>query len=107
MDACAICLDAINGGEHRTVCGHAFHCACIKRWLEHGSACPLCRVQLREPHKPQAADARPALASSQFLLLLVRLEGAQLGQQIEQREQRDTFAGLRRGFLAGARSTAP
>jgi hypothetical protein len=44
---CCICMD-----EHMNTvttvpgCGHGFHEACIKRWLERKNSCPLCNVDL-------------------------------------------------------------
>ncbi|XP_010548197.1 PREDICTED: probable E3 ubiquitin-protein ligase ATL44 [Tarenaya hassleriana] len=43
---CSICLaDFADGEEIRVlpICGHAFHVACIDRWLSSRSSCPSCR----------------------------------------------------------------
>lgn len=48
---CPICLDPIEVGSvaKRFRCNHAFHCACIERWLihSHSAVCPVCR----QPHR--------------------------------------------------------
>ncbi|WVZ02588.1 hypothetical protein V8G54_023394 [Vigna mungo] len=43
---CAICLEELKNGEECvvfSVCGHIFHCDCIKHWLEEKLTCPNCR----------------------------------------------------------------
>ncbi|XP_017432834.1 RING-H2 finger protein ATL52-like [Vigna angularis] len=43
---CAICLEEFKNGEECvefSVCGHIFHCDCIKQWLEEKPTCPNCR----------------------------------------------------------------
>lgn len=67
-EQCAICLNAIDGeasdmvpkgaggrpvdspgafGLHALQCGHGFHPACIKAWLERHNSCPLCKADVR------------------------------------------------------------
>ncbi|QCD86583.1 phosphatidylinositol 4-kinase [Vigna unguiculata] len=44
---CAICLEEFKNGEECvvfSVCGHIFHCDCIKHWLEEKPTCPNCRL---------------------------------------------------------------
>ncbi|KAL6888420.1 hypothetical protein ACP4OV_009446 [Aristida adscensionis] len=44
---CAVCLEAARAGERwraLPACGHAFHAACVDRWLAKSPACPVCRV---------------------------------------------------------------
>ncbi|CAN6363245.1 unnamed protein product [Urochloa humidicola] len=44
---CAVCLEAGRGGERwraMPACRHAFHAACVDRWLARSPACPLCRA---------------------------------------------------------------
>ncbi|KAK4750572.1 hypothetical protein SAY87_004054 [Trapa incisa] len=43
---CAICLAEFSDGEEIRAlpqCGHAFHVACIDKWLGSHSSCPSCR----------------------------------------------------------------
>ncbi|KAG8069981.1 hypothetical protein GUJ93_ZPchr0006g41154 [Zizania palustris] len=44
---CAVCLEtALEGERWRALpaCGHAFHAACVDRWLARTVACPVCRT---------------------------------------------------------------
>ncbi|KAG2656416.1 RING-H2 finger protein ATL56-like [Panicum virgatum] len=44
---CAVCLEAACAGERwraMPACRHAFHAACVDRWLARSPACPVCRV---------------------------------------------------------------
>lgn len=90
---CAVCLGGIGGGDEvrrLSSCRHAFHRACLDRWMEHDQrTCPLCRA----PLIPWAADAdydmsypsplpptplpAPALRRPHELLLLTGLGGFQ------------------------------
>ena len=42
---CCICLDDFLEGVNLE-CGHSFHQACIKQWLESKKVCPLCRIEV-------------------------------------------------------------
>ncbi|OEL28164.1 hypothetical protein BAE44_0010814 [Dichanthelium oligosanthes] len=45
--SCAVCLEAARGGERwraMPACRHAFHAACVDRWLAMSPACPVCRA---------------------------------------------------------------
>ncbi|KAL5232530.1 hypothetical protein ABZP36_031306 [Zizania latifolia] len=58
--ACAVCLGALEA-RHRVRelgnCAHAFHKACIDKWVDKGQAtCPLCRAPLL-PSSASDADA--------------------------------------------------
>ncbi|CAN6166992.1 unnamed protein product [Urochloa humidicola] len=50
-DPCAICLDGLMSSSRtppvNLPCGHAFHSQCITKWFFKGTACPLCRHDLR------------------------------------------------------------
>ena len=49
--SCSICCEDINFVDHQissTACGHLFHYACLKKWLENSSTCPECRVKINE-----------------------------------------------------------
>uniref|UniRef100_A0A0E0JWC0 RING-type domain-containing protein n=1 Tax=Oryza punctata TaxID=4537 RepID=A0A0E0JWC0_ORYPU len=44
---CAVCLEAACAGERwraLPACAHAFHAACVDRWLARAAACPVCRA---------------------------------------------------------------
>ena len=63
---CAICLDRLGGGAgvSQLPCGHAYHCACIERWLLAGrETCPVCRASVwgaqLAPGAPPAVSAPP------------------------------------------------
>nr|ACG40820.1 RING zinc finger protein-like [Zea mays] len=86
---CAVCLSGIGGGDEvRRLgnCRHAFHRACLDRWMAHDQrTCPLCRA----PLIPWAADAdydmsypsplppTPLRRPHELLLLLTGLGGFQ------------------------------
>ncbi|KAG0531988.1 LOW QUALITY PROTEIN: hypothetical protein BDA96_04G069000 [Sorghum bicolor] len=45
--SCAVCLEAARAGERwraMPACTHAFHAACVDRWLARTPACPVCRA---------------------------------------------------------------
>lgn len=60
-DACAICLDTIEGDDdiRGLTCGHAFHASCVDPWLTSRRACcPLCKADYYVPKpRPEGADA--------------------------------------------------
>jgi E3 ubiquitin-protein ligase RNF38/44 len=50
--ACAVCLEAATAGERwraMPACRHAFHAACVDRWLARSPACPVCRAAVAAP----------------------------------------------------------
>jgi len=51
-EPCPICLD--RGCAAVTACGHAFHAACIARWLARATTCPACRTDLLIPDRRAA-----------------------------------------------------
>ncbi|CAO2205814.1 unnamed protein product [Urochloa humidicola] len=64
--SCAVCLGALEA-RHRVRelgnCAHAFHKACIDKWVDKGQAtCPLCRALLL-PDAGAGAGALPLLLS--------------------------------------------
>ncbi|CAL5008338.1 unnamed protein product [Urochloa decumbens] len=65
--SCAVCLGALEA-RHRVRelgnCAHAFHKACIDKWVDKGQAtCPLCRAFLL----PDAGAGELAASSAAFL----------------------------------------
>ncbi|GJN33967.1 hypothetical protein PR202_gb22598 [Eleusine coracana subsp. coracana] len=51
-ERCGICLDGLmmttsDDGPVNLPCGHAFHSTCIFKWFFKGTACPICRHDLR------------------------------------------------------------
>ncbi len=42
---CAICL-AHADAPVALACGHAFHAACVARWIARRATCPLCRARI-------------------------------------------------------------
>jgi len=50
--SCAVCLQAARAGERwraMPACTHAFHAACVDRWLARTPACPVCRAAVAVP----------------------------------------------------------
>tara|TARA_B100000902_G_scaffold341742_1_gene345347 strand:+ start:119 stop:460 length:342 start_codon:yes stop_codon:yes gene_type:complete len=45
---CPICLDTLEDTS-TTSCGHAFHPACLERWLQVNNQCPMCRTSIGPP----------------------------------------------------------
>ena len=45
---CCICLDdqKIGANAVKLACGHIYHPACLKEWLEKSCMCPICRYEL-------------------------------------------------------------
>nr|XP_046909661.1 E3 ubiquitin-protein ligase AMFR-like [Dermatophagoides farinae] len=44
---CAICWDRMENAR-QLPCGHFFHTACLRSWLEQDTSCPTCRHSLRQ-----------------------------------------------------------
>jgi E3 ubiquitin-protein ligase synoviolin len=42
---CLVCREDMNSGK-KLPCGHIFHLDCLRLWLQHQQACPLCRFEL-------------------------------------------------------------
>jgi E3 ubiquitin-protein ligase AMFR len=75
-DSCAICREHMIAAR-RLPCGHIFHTACLRSWLEHNHTCPTCRHPLiddsaqnrnaqrgpLQPGAPGQNDARPSVWS--------------------------------------------
>merc|ERR1719277_162779 len=48
---CSICLSAFQEGDQLrklSACGHTFHKSCADLWLLRSSACPMCKVSVKE-----------------------------------------------------------
>jgi hypothetical protein len=45
-EQCAICFDDVIVGVPMSCLLQTFHMKCIRRWLNRGNSCPLCRFQL-------------------------------------------------------------
>jgi hypothetical protein len=44
-DDCAICQETnANAASRINACGHTFHTACIRPWLDRNPTCPMCRA---------------------------------------------------------------
>jgi hypothetical protein len=64
---CVICLCEFEVGDRlmSLPCAHAFHCACISKWLRRAKTCPLCQQPLDAPPAQPATDAPPARPPAQ------------------------------------------
>jgi hypothetical protein len=61
-DTCAVCLSEFNEAQEVRVlpeCLHLFHVACVDKWLNSHSSCPLCRADTIPPLNP---GGTPSLA---------------------------------------------
>lgn len=65
--SCLVCREDMDGsasaavagtGSKKLPCGHVFHLDCLRMWLQHQQACPLCRADI--PVAPVAGAAVPA-----------------------------------------------
>jgi hypothetical protein len=54
-EKCPVCLELGCGAV--AACGHAFHAACIARWLARATTCPVCRADLLAPDRRAAYGA--------------------------------------------------
>lgn len=48
-DDCAICWEKMDTAR-KLPCGHMFHNACLRSWLEQDTSCPTCRISLSDLH---------------------------------------------------------
>ena len=59
-DTCSICMDKYAEGEPVRLlptCKHAFHVACLDKWLERATQCPVCRAELRSDAERAEVEA--------------------------------------------------
>ena len=47
LEECSICLDVIEKNYRELRCKHKYHKACIEKWLERSTSCPLCMMDIR------------------------------------------------------------
>ena len=48
MGDCPICYEEVTKGTSTTTrCKHVFHKACLERWMEEKTTCPMCRENIR------------------------------------------------------------
>ena len=59
---CIVCREEMEvGATKKLPCGHLFHFACLRTWLERSQSCPTCRHQIPDnAPAPQAAAAAAA-----------------------------------------------
>lgn len=66
MHECSICISAFTKGDAcRTLphpCDHTFHKACIDKWFEKSSVCPLCNRNFYEQFQEQAVLSQQHLS---------------------------------------------
>ena len=57
MGDCPICYEEVTKGTSTTTrCKHVFHKACLQRWMEEKTTCPMCRENIR----PTTGQLRPS-----------------------------------------------
>uniref|UniRef100_A0A0X3Q6B8 E3 ubiquitin-protein ligase AMFR n=1 Tax=Schistocephalus solidus TaxID=70667 RepID=A0A0X3Q6B8_SCHSO len=52
QDKCAVCWDVLSPGRQLR-CGHVFHDACLRSWIEHMPTCPTCRANIPDLNPPR------------------------------------------------------
>ena len=78
---CPICFEEVDQAKVLP-CGHFFHLACLRRWLETGKECPVCR-----------ADIATALSTNRRNLSRIRAE--QLLRRVDVTVAKDVLAAVR------------
>ncbi|RLM99623.1 putative RING-H2 finger protein ATL12 [Panicum miliaceum] len=75
---CSVCLARFDDADHLRLlprCRHAFHLACVDRWLESNASCPLCRARvdaddaslgLKYPSSARIVFGEDGLSSGRF-----------------------------------------
>ena len=56
---CIICREDMTEAK-KLACGHCFHFACLRTWLERSSSCPTCRASISAAPSPTEAGAAAA-----------------------------------------------
>lgn len=62
MGECAVCLEAVCAPTRTLGCGHAFHAACVDKWLrdEGQRSCPVCRFAVPLDQSPSPLPSVPS-----------------------------------------------
>lgn len=61
LPTCVVCLDRLDSattGLLTTACEHTFHCACISKWSDLQSTCPICRFSTSGSETVQSSERR-------------------------------------------------
>lgn len=82
MAECVICSDYLQGDIASMMCGHVFHVACIKEWMNHKQQCPCCKLSPAQAGKVQK-DRR-------FIKIFLNLEKESLTPLKKIREELDS-----------------
>lgn len=56
---CIICREEMTAAK-KLPCGHIFHLACLRSWLQRQQTCPTCRIDVLQNNRPGAAGAAGA-----------------------------------------------
>ncbi len=118
QDPCAICMERMQAAK-QLPCGHLFHLACLRAWLQQSGseqfACPLCRTPLmrgtpdaRRRRRWPGAEAAERLAARMYLDVFVAvLLGLPLGPSAIHRPRQAVHRGQAGGGLRRGRRAVP
>uniref|UniRef100_A0A8C4Q336 E3 ubiquitin-protein ligase AMFR n=1 Tax=Eptatretus burgeri TaxID=7764 RepID=A0A8C4Q336_EPTBU len=79
-DDCAICWDSMQVAR-KLPCGHLFHNACLRSWLEQDTSCPSCRMPLNIIEEIRGRPQRVNTGNLEENLTPTTEEAAQLTQR--------------------------
>ncbi|XP_042451172.1 E3 ubiquitin-protein ligase ATL42-like [Zingiber officinale] len=102
---CAVCLSRFDDADVLRLlpkCKHAFHIACVDRWIEAHSTCPLCRAGVCAE---DAALFRGLSASCRFLFASDRLDDVTAATELELFVERQPFGSSRFSIGSNFRRT--
>ena len=74
---CPICLEPIISSHvmRTTSCNHAYHTACLQKWLERSHVCPVCRAPLTPPHRDNTfAESRTLFSGSNVVPVIFTVD---------------------------------